>query len=472
MNILLLSNGAPGYYRFFNNLIKKCSKDGHEISIAVDSNFSRDENKLNKLGFPIYEFSSFFAAHQINNNILRRYSKYNLNSALLSDFERAEVYNIWGGRDIVFFEKLKSALLSFFEEIIQNRNISDVIYENVSNTFAHFALFVCQENGVTYRGIGGSRLPGRFTVTSDPLNDHQEIEHMTAQIQAGEILVDQNVRDWCEDYLNNIESITPDYMKFNNLDNLSLLNKYFKLEKVNKLLLAIKHLADDSYHSFQRGNSLNYLWQMFKRSLSRRLKAGIVGRFYQPAKEGEKFLLYPLHFHPESSTSILSGTYLNEFEVVRNIAFNLPQGVMLYVKDHISAHAYPSLDFYKKISTLPNVRLLAPTAPTKQLIKASEAVITLTSTVGYEALLLNKRVFLFGHVFYKFHPNVVRVEDPTALFSLFNKELGRSAIADRNYNLNFLAGYYLSTKPGVLNLMQTEIKATELVRDVYFSAIG
>jgi len=467
MNILLLSNGAPGYYRFFNKLAQRFHEDGNGVIVAVDSEFSRAENKLDQLGFPVNEFSSFFAQHETNQSILKRYGKYNINSALLSDFERAEVYRVWGGRNGEFFEKLKSALLSFFEEIMNKHQINVVLYENVSNTFVHFAFFVCRENNIYYCGVGGSRLPGRFSIGSDPLNDHVEIEKLTNQIQAGEIVVEPAVREWCENYLQNIDTIIPDYMKFNKLDDIGVIRKYLKFQKFSKIISAIRHVKDDHYHSFQIGNPLNMSWQNFKRTFARKLKTTILRKKYSAENLEERYLLYPMHFHPESSTSILSGSYLNEYEVIKNIAFNLPQGLMLYVKDHISAWGYPSLEFYEKVLSLPNVRLLAPTAPTKQLIKNSEAVITLTSTVGYEALLLNKRVFLYGHVFYKFHPNVVRIKDTSDLFDILNKELANFVEIDHKYNINFIAAYYLNTKPGSLNLMGSEDVATDLVAELY-----
>lgn len=456
MNILLLSNDAPGYYRFFNPLVKKLSNEGHQVDVAVDSKFSCDCNELQQLGLPVHEFSSFFAKHETDFKILDRYSKYNLNYALLSDFERAEIYRIWGKKDEDYFERLKSALLSFFECIFKKKNIDAVLYENVSNTFAYFAFYVCQEFNVQYVGLTASRLPGRFSITSDPFNDHKAIEETLQKIRNGEVKVDKDVVDWCVAYIDNIENVMPDYMRFNNLDNMNLFGRYFKFYKFKRLLTAIKHLFDNHYYSFQLGNPLNYSWQMVRRNIARKLKYKIVKNKYGKAREGERYLLYPLHFHPESSTSILAGTYLNEYEVIRNIAFSLPQGYKLYVKDHMSAFAYPSLDFYKKLISLPNVRLLAPHEPTKKLIKDSQAVITLTSTVGYEALLLNKRVFLFGHVFYKFHPNVVVVDNPADLYGILSSSIGRPLFNDEYYNLQFVMAYYLETFPGIVNMMGGE----------------
>ncbi|MBC3374679.1 hypothetical protein HU762_12080 [Pseudomonas sp. SWRI92] len=467
MNILLLSNGAPGYHRFFNALMQLFSSDGHQFSVAVDSEFSKDQNNLGELGCEVYEFSSFFSAHLTDHMLLARYSDCNLNSALLSDYERAETYKIAGGRDLQFYERLKSALLSFFEKVILGGEISLVVYEGVSNAFAHFAYFVCVKHGVSYKGLMGSRLPGRFVITDDPCAESKKIENIMSDISSGRLLVDKSVKDWCEQYLDNIENLTPDYMSFNRLDKVDIFKRYFNMEKLRKLFRIIRHLNDDHKHSFQIGNPLKHSFQMFKRNFYRKLKVGFVARYYLKPVPLDRFFLYPLHFHPEASTSILAGAYLNEYEVIRNIAFNLPQGTVLYVKDHMSAFAFPELKFYKKLAALPNVKLLAPDAPTKTLIKNSEAVITLTSTVGYEALLLDKKVYLFGRVFYEFHPDVIRIENPTQIFDLLTKGKAENMTVGREYNLDFLAAFYLYTRTGRLNLMASQKEAIDSAKNIY-----
>lgn len=468
MNILLLSNSAPNYHHFFNSLAKRFEANGARVAAAADSRFSRERNQLDATGFDIHVFSDYFSTHQTDLKLLATYAHENLNAALLSDFERAQVYNIWGHRDTEFFDRLKSALLSFFESLFTRYAIDTVLYENVSNTFAHFALFVARRHGAKYLGIGGSRLPGRFSVTSDPLADI-EVEQNFQAIRSGSLVVSEDARRWCEDYLRNIESVVPDYMKINRLDDTRLFKRYFKSDTLGRLIAAARHSGGDAYHAFQVGRPLRTLRHLFERNVRRRIKLPIITRLYEAPRDDERFLLYPLHFHPESSTSILAGAYLNEYEVIRNIAFNLPEGVRLYVKDHVSAWGYPSLAFYRDLKRLPNVRLLAPTSPTKQLIRRSEAVITLTSTVGYEALLMGKKVFLFGSVFYQFHEHAVRVGDPTRLFDLLRTELNASTRVDVAYNLDFIAAYYLSTLPGSLNLMQTGEAAARMADSVYAS---
>ncbi|WP_298624450.1 hypothetical protein [uncultured Zoogloea sp.] len=467
MNVLLLSNGAPNYFNFFNALANCFARDGATVSVAVDCSFSREENRLDALGFEIYDFSAFYLSHQVDRSILARYATYDLNAALLSDFERAEVYGIWGNEiDIGYYDRLKSALLSYFEGIYERRGIDVVIYENVSNTFSHFALFVAQCKGLIYCGIGGSRLPGRFSITNDPLCDDQTARTF-CDIRNGRINVDQELRQWAVEYIATIETAVPDYMKINGLDQVGLLSRYLRLDRLSKVKSLLRHVFDSRTEAFQVGNPLRTHANLFFRNVRRRLKIGRLRHFYQEPVLGEKFLLYPMHFHPESSTSILAGPYLDEYEVIRNIAFSLPEGVRLYVKDHISAWGYPSLNFYRRIKRLPNVRLLDPKAPTKQLIKASAGVITLSSTVGYEALLLKKRVFLFGRVFYDFHTGVIKIVNPARLREIISDGLAQSVDWDDAYNNDFVCSYYKSTLPGSLNLLLGPNEARCAARHVY-----
>ncbi|EQB04745.1 capsular polysaccharide export protein, LipB/KpsS family [Sphingobium baderi] len=468
MNILLLSNSAPNYFHFFNALSLLFMRDGARVVAAVDSTFSREENQLDAVGFEaIYDFSTFFTEHPTDFTILQRYAAFDLNGALLSDFERSEVNGVWGDNvDLDYFDRLKSALLTYFEYIFDRYTIDTVLYEGVSNTFAHYALFVAQRKGARYWGLSGSRLPGRFAVTADPLAD-DATERLFHDIRSGRLTLEPCVRQWAHNYVEGIENVIPDYMKINGLERIGIVSRYLRRDRLQKVLALARHAFDSRTDAFQAGNPLRTHTGLLLRNVKRRMRAGTVTQFYGEPTEGERFLLYPMHFHPESSTSILAGTYLDEYEVIRNIAFSLPEGMRLYVKDHISAWAYPTRDFYRRIRRLPNVRLLGPNEPTKQLIKQSEGVITLTSTVGYEALILKKQVFLFGTVFYSFHRGVTKVADPTQLRSLLQEKLTTPSEWDDQYNLDFVGAYYLATLPGTLNLMLPSPEANKVAEQVY-----
>ena len=466
MNILFLSNDAPNYFHFFNSLAGIFRENGAKIYFAADCQFSIKKNRLDQIGVDFFDFKKFANNHVISKEILHKYDKYNLNYALLSDFERSEINGVWGKVDTEFFEHLKSALLSFYEYIFEKNKINFVLYENVSNTFAYFALFVAQERGAQYIGLGCSRIPGRFSITNNPLEDISAYEAFK-KIENKELLVSHDVKSWAENYISKIDHTSPDYMSFNKLNEVFFFKRYLKKEKIKILPLLISHVLDRRNAAFQVGNPFISYFNLFRKNLLRRIRVNIIKHFYDTPSLEEKFLLYPLHFHPESSTSVLAGAYLNEYEVIRNIAFSLPQGIRLYVKDHLSAWGYQPFDFYRKIKNLPNVYLLEPNSPTKEIIKKSIGVVTLTSTVGYEALLLKKRVFLLGRVFYEFHKGVIKINDPMRVGSVFSEKINDPINWTDEYNNNFICAYYYSTYSGTLNLMLKNDEAKKLAKNVY-----
>lgn len=468
MRVLIISNSAPNYFRFFNRLAGKLAADEHVVEIAVDCPYTREANQVDSLGLPVHEFAAYWCNFQENPaTVLAEYANWPLNKALLPDFERAEVFGFGTGRDSAYYQSLLAALLRFFERLLTSSRIDLVVYENVSNTFAYIAWMVSKKLGVAYCGLIASRLPGRFAIVDNPLDESHIYSGIVADIRNGRRVVPEEVRQWCTKYLAELDHTVPDYMHFNNLEQVGLVKLYAKRSKFDRLRLAWRHRNDDPQRAFQLGNPLTLTWRMFSRALRRKLRVKACARHYSKAMAGERFLLYPLHFHPESSTSVNASAYLDEYEVIRNIAFNLPAGTMLYVKDHLSAFGFPPVHFYRRVAALPNVRLLPPTAPTKRLIRESAGVVTLTSTVGYEALLMNRRVFLFGSVFYEFHPNVVRIEKPADLFRLFCQHLDAPLPAADDYHSDFVAGYYLGTYAGILNLFQEDEPTQALVEAVY-----
>lgn len=454
MSLLFLSNSAPNYHFFFNQLALNFLNEGIDTTCAVDSRYSRNTNHVDSVFSKVYCFSDFFLSHKTDKSIIDKYKEYNLNYALLSDFERSQYYNIspiWKTKQT---EKLKSALLCFFEKIIKERNINCIIYENISNTFSYFSYIVASHLGIKYCGMTSSRLPGRFEIHSSPHHDFF-IDQKISEIMSGDFIVDSEIRDLCQQYLLNIDKTQPDYMSFNNLSDIGVLKRYFNWKKCRFLFHLFLSAFGNNGANFQIGNPLITYLSIFLRNIKRRIKCIFIRYMYQQSIEGDSFILYPLHFHPESSTSILAGNNLDEYEVIRSLAFNLPEGINLYVKDHMSAWGFPSFNFYKKIKQLPNVTLLAPWEPAKKLIKQSKGVATLTSTVGYEALLLGKPVMIFGRVFYECHCNAYPMSSKDKIFDTLNSMLTDDKKVSDDYNLAFVQAYWISTLPGKLNMIQS-----------------
>ena len=116
----------------------------------------------------------------------------------------------------------------------------------------------------------------------------------------------------------------------------------------------------------------------------------------------QKFFYFPLHVEPEFVLLTQSQNYLDQLHIIKNISRKLPSNICLYVKDHPESAGRRKLKFYQEIISTPNVKLISPNENSINLIKKSEAVITITGTAGFEAFLHNKKVYTLGNPFYNF----------------------------------------------------------------------
>lgn len=125
----------------------------------------------------------------------------------------------------------------------------------------------------------------------------------------------------------------------------------------------------------------------------------------------ESYIYIPLHFQPECTTSPQGNYFVNQELMIEMIHQCIPSTVLLYVKEHPFQRIQGrSISFYEKLAKLPSVVLIKKNFDSKTLIKNSLAVATVTGTAGWESLFQNKRVLLFGAVFYKYAPGVFTVK--------------------------------------------------------------
>lgn len=117
------------------------------------------------------------------------------------------------------------------------------------------------------------------------------------------------------------------------------------------------------------------------------------------------FCFFPLHLEPERILMISARYYMNQIEVVRNLAQSLPSGMDLVVKDHPKGFGRRSFNFYKKLLDIPNVKLISPYTPSEAIVQESKLVATIAGTVGWEAILRKKPVIILGPTVYEFLPD-------------------------------------------------------------------
>jgi hypothetical protein len=450
MKILYLINTGKNFDHFFSNLHNEIVKHGnYECCFAFDSSYTFDKSKHLQISNEPYIFSDFFSTSAFDEDVLSRYKEFNLNNAIFADFERANEYGILKNIDRKYYTNLQKSLLSFFEFILSSENIDAVICESISNAFTYFCYYVCLKHKVRFEPLSYSRLPGHFIIGD---HDNLNFKCNLKRILNKQLIVSGYSKEYVDNYFNKFENVEPDYMNSNGLRNLSLSKKYINSSILRDLFFAVKFQSKVTYYFHEIGNPLILYRNLFFRNVSRLIKSKLIKSYYENPNFDRDYLIYPLHFHPEASTSLYASAFVNEFEVIRHIAFNLPVGVALYVKDHQSAWGYPSLSFYRKLRKLPNVFLITPFCNTKDLIRHSKGVVTLTSTMGFEALLMGKRVFLLGDVFYSIHKNVIKIRDYLNLHEVLFDKMREDSILDVEYNKKFVAAYFESGFLGELNL--------------------
>jgi hypothetical protein len=140
---------------------------------------------------------------------------------------------------------------------------------------------------------------------------------------------------------------------------------------------------------------------------------------------GEEFWLFPLMAQPEASTLLHAPFYVDQPALIRNIAQSLPVDDKLYVKEHVGSLGTRPLSFYREIKSIPNVRLLSPFEDVPRLIRLSSGVITITSTMGWEALLYEKPCVVFGETFYDFFEGIAKIESITQLPAILQSLSGK-----------------------------------------------
>ncbi|MDO8982378.1 hypothetical protein [Cypionkella sp.] len=164
---------------------------------------------------------------------------------------------------------------------------------------------------------------------------------------------------------------------------------------------------------------------------------------------GERYFFYPLHLEPEAVVLYHAhGIYENQTKLIQNIAGQLPPGCMLYVKDHPHDHAYRNPIDYHRLTSVPNIRLLAADIPGKEVIRHAQGVITITGTAGFEAMLLGKQVYTFGKTFYSRGPRVQHLHHIRDLRAALYARRDEAPITD-DALIPFVAAYLATLKPGL-----------------------
>jgi len=148
-----------------------------------------------------------------------------------------------------------------------------------------------------------------------------------------------------------------------------------------------------NYHPFVTSLAHKFLMQkVYMRQLAFQLDNN-----YQKDLGNETFFFFPLNVPAESELFIRNPRFSDQLDTLKEISVNLPDGEMLYVKQHPGISGVISEEVAKELESIPNIKLIKTEYNTFDIVKKSKGVIMVSSSVGFETYTLGKPVIVLGY---------------------------------------------------------------------------
>jgi hypothetical protein len=207
------------------------------------------------------------------------------------------------------------------------------------------------------------------------------------------------------------------------------------------------------------------------RDLRARARLPAVRRLYSPSLPEREFVYFPFQVADDYKILRLRPHCADQEAIVEAVAAALPPGVELVVKEHPMSIGRNSMGMLRRIAAPPNVRLVDPHTSTLELIDCAAGVVTISSTVGLEALMYGKPVLTVGRPFYAGYGVTLDIDDRVELGTRLPELL--SFEPDRERTRQFLHAAKRHCHPGAPVLVDSsDDNARRLADTLHRAAIG
>ena len=325
--------------------------------------------------------------------------KYSISSLSLIIFSDRHI-----GYDHKISYRQKLALLEltfkFANELIEKYKFEFAWFESISGLLSYVLYTVFKFEGVKICAIESGRFPDKLAVTDNKnlLWDGVEQEIGIVEKDGAKSWEVEEAKEFLEQYRTNLPVPTKYEKKY---------LPRIRLSDFRKLKRWIHDYFKDS-NSILIKSPFELIFLKIRRILRGYLANKIFDNFVFDPKE--KYVFFPLHFQPEATTLVCAPYSLNQVSVIEDISKSLPVGYKLIVKEHHDSIGRRRIADYKDIRSLWNVVLVGPKENSLNIIKKSKCIITITSTVGLQALLLKIPVITLARVSYDASPSIIRGE--------------------------------------------------------------
>ncbi len=338
-----------------------------------------------------------------------------------------------------YITDLLASIVTFLEHVFKTQGVRAVVCQTADTLFSHVVFKVAKHLGVKVFAITPAWLlesgaeGGYFTG-----NEFMESEKM---IEEYRLTMDKSLSE--ADVLR-VNALIESIKKFQNktpfIEKNRERNAGFTALSPNAKL---RNLWGYLKRNAQRDPNVEYI----KISPARKAKANILRlwrKFWVRDMFGprhcenipDKSVFYAFQYQPEQSTLSQGIFYANQIALIENISKSLPLGYTLIVKEHPWGRGARPVWQYQHLAELYNIQFCD--APSKEIIAKVEAVIVISGTVGFEALMLEKPTIVMGRTFFTHCDLFYRAGSVQDLPGLLRKIL-----VDRDFDSNGLRNIQL-----------------------------
>ncbi len=332
-------------------------------------------------------------------------------------------------------------VLSFLE----TERPDGIVFSVVGGLASYLLNTIAKAKGIKIHIINLTRVKNRYSISED-FRTLTSIDALYEKIKKGELSFPKE-RSLAEAFLDEFRRHPAPYTS-----TVSPKNRPVTRNRQLKFLLpwnALKSLRwiVKMTHDYFTGNYQNDYttikpWYFLLDKVQQKLRMLVgYGDIYNDIDLNHNFAFFPLQVEPEISTSLYAPYFMDQIWVAKQFARSLPIDFKLYIKEHPAMYGKRPLRFYRELKKIPNVRLVKPNVMSFDLTTKAALVTVITSTVGWEALLLQKPVIIFGDVFFNKLPGVRKCEVVSCLPQLVSEQLTKPAHNDEAL-LQYLTAIY------------------------------
>ena len=341
--------------------------------------------------------------------------KYKINLWKLASTERIFLYNEFYNFSTEEIAQILENECRFFEKTLDEISPDFVIM--VRPYFHHDTIFfqLCKAKNIKILELDTTRFPGKSVISfSETKKKYKEFE------------VSNKIRNF-------------DELKKFRKTNAASRDTDFTSTKKNFLSAGIEYFLTTSetknrnYKYFGRSKLkvfFNYIFNIFR---DKNREKFLEKNFLKDYTEDRKFILFTLSVDAESALLLDAPYYINQIEVVKNIAKSLPSNLVLLVKEHPAAglRSWRSIEIYKELISIPNVVAIHHSANTEKLIKKSSLVISICSSSSLDALFFEKPTMIFADTDFSMIEDIHRLKEIEKLPECINECL-RKKVDSKN----------------------------------------